>query len=126
MDNSLLILLMGAAIVVATILMKRLTLLPARAAQQLIAQGAKVIDVRSKAEHNSGRLPGTLNVPLDELSGRIGSVATDRDAPLLLHCLSGTRSALARAALKRLGYRRVHNLGSLARARRILEQARSR
>jgi phage shock protein E len=61
---------------------------------------------------------------LDELGQRIGSVAKDKNTPLLLHCLSGGRSAMARHTLKQLGYTEVHNLGSLGRARHLVEGAR--
>jgi rhodanese-related sulfurtransferase len=42
---------------------------------------------------------------------------------LLLHCLSGMRSGMAKQKLKSLGYANVFNLGSLARARKIVGKA---
>lgn len=51
----------------------------------------------------------------------IGSVATDKSAPLLLHCASGGRSAFARRMANGMGYTNAHNLGSYARARRLLK-----
>mgnify|MGYP001023403061 CR=1 FL=1 len=89
-------------------------------AKQLLIAGAKVIDVRSPAEFASGAVKGAINIPLGDVGSRVASVAPDKFAPLLVHCLSGGRSAIARRTLRRLGYTQVHNLGSLGRAKRIV------
>ena len=44
----------------------------------------------------------------------------DKNQTLLLHCASGMRSGIAKDTLKSLGYANVFNLGSLARARKIV------
>jgi phage shock protein E len=44
----------------------------------------------------------------------------DKDKVLLLHCLSGMRSLNGLRQLQRLGYKNVFNLGSLARAKQIV------
>jgi rhodanese-related sulfurtransferase len=89
-------------------------------ARRLLQAGAKVIDVRSREEFASGGVKGAVNLPLGELAERIQAVAPDKATPLLVHCLSGGRSALAKSTLRRLGYREVRNLGSLGRAKRIV------
>jgi len=43
---------------------------------------------------------------------------------LLLHCLSGGRSGIARGQLRSLGYPNAFNLGSFARAEKIVRSAR--
>ncbi len=92
-------------------------------ATQLIRQGALVLDVRTPAEFQREHLGDTLNVPLGEEARRVPDLAPDRNASILVFCLSGTRSALAKSRLRRAGYRNVHNLGSLHRAEAILKQA---
>lgn len=121
MDSRLLI----ALIVVALILflVKRSGQLSPQQAANLLAQGALVIDVRSSQEFTSGSLPGAINLPLDQISERIPATVPDKDKPLLLHCLSGTRSGMAKSRLKALGYTNVHNLGSYSRAASILSSA---
>jgi rhodanese-related sulfurtransferase len=49
-------------------------------------------------------------------------VAPNKEQPLLLHCLSGTRSAAGEDTLKRMGYQNVLNLGSYGRAQKILSE----
>ncbi len=91
-----------------------------------LREGALVIDVRTTAEYAAQSIPGVTNVPMDRIEKEIAALAPDRNRPILLHCASGIRSASACAALKRMGYTRVQNLGSLSRAREILTSARDR
>ena len=87
----------------------------------MLQAGAKVVDVRSPEEFDSGHVNGAVNIPLDELGQRIARIAPDKSAPLLIHCLSGGRSAIATNSLRRSGYTRAQNLGGLGRAKRIVE-----
>ena len=109
--------------VVAFLLLKRLSLVTPTAAHEWLSKGALVIDVRSEGEFRERHLPGAINVPLGQLRPEIARLAPDKQQPLLLHCLSGTRSGLAKAMLKKMGYRNVFNLGSYGRAERILGTA---
>ena len=88
-------------------------------ARQLIAGGARVIDVRTPGEFQADPVPGAVNIPLSEVAEQVPRQYPDRDAVLLLHCQSGGRSRIACGRLKKLGYTRVYNLGSAARARSI-------
>jgi rhodanese-related sulfurtransferase len=94
----------------------------ARAGQvkSFLQQGAKVIDVRTPEEYASGHLPGALNIPYNDLRAQIPRQFPNQDQPLLLHCLSGVRSAMGKRTLQSLGYTRVLNLGSYARAQKLL------
>ncbi len=101
-------------------LLKRMSLVSPDTAKHLLAQGALVIDVRSPDEFRSGPIPGAFNLPLDTLAQELPRRVPDKNQPLLLHCLSGTRSAMARRQLCGMGYAHVFNLGSYGRARRIV------
>jgi phage shock protein E len=92
----------------------------ARSARECLKQGALVIDVRTREEFHQRHLPKVVNLPLDQLQAEIARLAPDKSQPLLLHCLSGTRSAMGKTMLKNLGYQKVFNLGSYGRAVRIL------
>ena len=112
-----------AGVVLAFLLIKRLGLVGAEAAQGYLRQGAKVLDVRTEEEYRRGHLPGAINLPLDRLQQAIGGQAPDKEQALLLHCLSGTRSGVAKRMLRQMGYRQVFNLGSYGRAARIVGRA---
>lgn len=76
----------------------------------LRTRGAQVVDVRTPAEFRSGHVPGSKNIPLDQLQTR--SKELDPRKPVLLCCASGSRSAMAVSLLKRQGFTDVHNAGS--------------
>jgi rhodanese-related sulfurtransferase len=67
---------------------------------------APVLDVREPGEYAQGCLPGAVNIPRGVLEFQIGNhpAFQNRDAEILVYCLSGGRSALAVEALQKLGY----------------------
>lgn len=100
-----------AAVAVGFVLWKRADL-DGTKARELVAGGALLVDVRSPAEFAAGHIDGARNVPVSELGQRAGELgATDR--PVIVYCASGTRSAMAKRALRKAGYAQVYNLGSM-------------
>ena len=75
--------------------------------------GAVLLDVRTPQEYREGRIPGSKNVPLQELD-RVAAVAARRDTPLFVYCPSGARSSQAVRLLARMGYTGVKNIGGIA------------
>lgn len=107
----------------ALALLKQLIQVRSGAARTYLREGGLVIDVRSPGEFQSGHLPGAINLPLDQIEADIKKQGWKPEQILLLHCLSGGRSAMGVRTLKRMGYRRSFNLGSYGRAKRIAERA---
>lgn len=66
-----------------------------------------VIDVREADEHQQGAIPEARFLPRGVLERDIATVVIDRKDELVLYCSGGSRSALAAAALKQMGYERV-------------------
>jgi len=104
----------AAAMVGAFLLFKRLGQITSEKARGLVATGAKLIDVRSPGEFATGHLPGAVNVPLPTVAAQADSLGP-KDQPVIVYCASGTRSAMARSALKRQGFTQVYNLGAMSR-----------
>jgi rhodanese-related sulfurtransferase len=71
-------------------------------AQQLVAEGAQLIDVRAQHEWDAGRIEGAKHLPLAELSERVGEL--DDGRPVVLYCRGGNRSTMAADALTAAGY----------------------
>ncbi len=107
-------------VVVAFLVLARLTLVRSATAREWLKKGAIVVDVRSEAEFQEWHLPGAENIPLDRLRDQKIRVAPNRNQPLLLHSLSGARSGMGTVLLRRMGYPNVFNLGWYERAERIL------
>jgi phage shock protein E len=74
----------------------------------LAAQGATIIDVRSKAEYASGHIKGSINIPLDALPNNLNKI--NKNKPVITCCASGMRSASAKGILQNNGFD-VHNGG---------------
>jgi rhodanese-related sulfurtransferase len=75
-----------------------------------------LIDVRMKAEHDAGYIPGAVNMPRGALEFRIdnekiwddeGMYAPIKEDMLIIYCKSGKRSVLAAETLQKLGYKNV-------------------
>ena len=73
---------------------------------------AKLIDVRDIDEYESGRIPGSINIPLGEIE-KIKNIIDDKDTPLYVYCLSGGRSNRATSLIRSFGYTNVTNIGGI-------------
>ncbi|RIH88773.1 Inner membrane protein YgaP [Calidithermus terrae] len=78
-------------------------------AQEMIARGALLIDVRERNEFAEARIPGARLIPLSEFMTRFTEIP--QDVPVVMQCRSGRRSAQTTAFLLAQGYRGVVNLG---------------
>ena len=75
--------------------------------------GAVLLDVRSLQEYREGHIPGSQNVPLQQLD-KVEEVTENKDTVLYVYCRSGARSRQAVSLLKHMGYTNVHNIGGIA------------
>ena len=67
-----------------------------------------LVDVRTEAEYALGAIDGAVNIPLDELRGRLGQIPNDK--PVWVYCGVGLRGYLASNILKDNGFEDVRNL----------------
>ena len=74
--------------------------------------GAVLVDVRTPEEYRDGHVPGSVNVPLQQIEDIELEVA-EKNTPLYVYCRSGARSRQATALLKEMGYEDVHNIGGI-------------
>ena len=116
----------AGVVIVAFFVLKRMAFVSANTARKLLTEGALVVDVRTPEEFRSGHVPDALNIPLGELEESLPRRVMDKNTVLLLHCLSGGRSAIAKRKLRAMGYVNTHNLGGVARAGRIADKASAR
>ena len=71
-----------------------------------LRRGAIIIDVRSAGEFDRGKIPDSINIPVDRVdmsSQRIKQMGK----PIIFCCSSGDRSAEALAFMKKKGSQRV-------------------
>ena len=73
-------------------------------AEQLVADGALLLDVREADEFEQGAVPGSVFIPRGHLEGQVEGRLTDKAAKVVVMCAGGVRSAFAARALGELGY----------------------
>ena len=71
-------------------------------AEELLRDGAQLVDVRAEHEWDMGRIPGAKHLPLAELSERVGEL--DRERAVVFYCRGGNRSTMAVEALVAEGF----------------------
>ena len=84
-----------------------------------LLRGALIVDVRSAAEYDQGKIPGSINIPVDRIpinAKRILSMAR----PIVFCCTSGHRSNQAIQYLKQMGLTEYYNGGNWHRLLRIV------
>jgi phage shock protein E len=75
---------------------------------EILKAGATLVDVRTREEYQSGHIPGSVNIPLQQLESKLGSIPKNK--AVITCCASGMRSGSAKSILKSKGYE-VHNGG---------------
>lgn len=83
---------------------------PQVAYDQLLKNGAQIIDVRTPGEFQQGHIKGSVNIPLQVLPNQTNKIKKDK--PIILCCASGMRSASARGILLTKGFTQVYDGGS--------------
>lgn len=75
--------------------------------EEELAKGKKLLDVRTTSEFAKGNFADGINIPLDDLRGRLNEL--DKNQAYIVSCHSGLRSYLAERILKQAGFT-VQNL----------------
>lgn len=68
----------------------------------------RVLDVRTEAEWNDKHIAGAINIPLNQLSARIGELP--KNERIVIHCLGGYRSMIATSILAKHGFANLSDL----------------
>ncbi len=72
-------------------------------AKRKVAEGAVWLDVRHPPEYRYDKLPGAINVPLNDIRNAVGVLS--KNTPYVVYCQSGRRSAAAAFILAQAGYK---------------------
>ena len=68
---------------------------------KFIADGYALVDVRSQSEYANGTIPGSINIPVDELRERHLEINNKK---VIVNCQVGQRGHVATMLLRSLGY----------------------
>ena len=78
--------------------------------ENLIKQGAFIVDVRTPAEFGEGHVKGSVNIPLDQVQQQLNQFKDK--SQIVVCCRSGARSSQAKSILEQNGITNVINGGS--------------
>ena len=70
-----------------------------------------LLDVRTQAEVDEGKLPEALHIPVDQLATRIGELESVRNRTILCYCKKGGRADKAANLLRENEYSNAVNIG---------------
>ena len=74
-------------------------------AEAEVRMGSSVfLDVREPDEYEQGTIPGAVHLPRGHLEFQVEGRLLDKDAPVVVYCAGGVRSAFAAKTLGDLGY----------------------
>jgi molybdopterin/thiamine biosynthesis adenylyltransferase/rhodanese-related sulfurtransferase len=65
---------------------------------------ATFLDIREQDEHDQGTIPGSVFIPRGHLESQSESRLGAKDAPIVVYCAAGNRSAFGAETLEQLGY----------------------
>ena len=86
------------------------TISPAAAGEIAGSAGLVVLDVRTPEEFGAGHLAGAVNLDFYATTFADDLAGLDREAPYLLYCRTGNRSAEVREMMRSLGFLEVHEI----------------
>jgi rhodanese-related sulfurtransferase len=70
-----------------------------------------LVDTREDSEWANGHIPGAIHLGKGVIERDIEKAIPDIDAPIVLYCGGGFRSALAADNLQKMGYKNVISMG---------------
>ena len=96
-----------AGYVAENILQKRLHVIPWSAVKDISPEDI-LIDVRTALEYVEGNIPGSINIPVDELRNRLDEI--EKNKYIFIYCQIGLRGYLAQRILLQNGFQHVQNI----------------
>ena len=82
-------------------------------ARKLVADGARLVDVRSPEEYAAGHIDGAVNIWVSQLTEHLSELEP-KDKPIVLYCHTGMRATRAANILRNAGFTQVHNVGGMS------------
>ncbi|HMU45315.1 MAG TPA: rhodanese-like domain-containing protein [Chitinophagaceae bacterium] len=89
--------------------------------KEALKKGAVVIDVRTAQEYDNGRVPGSVNIPVDRIATSVERIK-GMNKPIVFCCASGIRSRTAKSIMQKHGMKNVYAAGSWEKVLKIMNK----
>ena len=84
------------------------------AKERMDEDGVVILDVREQGEYDAGHIKGAVLLPVGTINETTAAaVIPSKDSTVLVYCRSGNRSRTASAALAKLGYTNIYEMGGI-------------
>ena len=90
--------------------------------KEALLHGALIVDVRTPQEYDGGKVPESINIPVDRVAAQADRLLAMK-RPIVFCCSSGARSGNAVAILKSKVKKDVYNGGSWKSVYDILQKS---
>lgn len=89
--------------------------------KKALKKGAVVIDVRTAQEFDMGKVPGSINIPMDRIISNIQRIK-GLNKPIIFCSASGIRSKTAKSIMQKQGIKNVYAAGSWEKVLKIMNK----
>jgi phage shock protein E len=89
----------------------------ANSIKEALLHGAVIIDVRPPYQYDQGKIPGSLNIPIEQITKNAGYIR--RLGKPVIFCGNGADSGTAKRIMQQFGVKEVYNGGSWHRVLRL-------
>ncbi len=86
-----------------------------------LLRGGVIVDVRSAGEFDRGKVPGSINIPVDRIPINAQRIL-EMDAPIVFCCTTGERCNQAIQYMKQKGLKEYYNGGNWHRVLKIAKR----
>ena len=69
-----------------------------------------ILDVRNPGEFRNGHIPDAINIPLNDIQGRLAEINSYRNKIVIVYSASGGRSSVALDFLTKSSFKEIYNL----------------
>ena len=87
--------------------------------EEIINEGAFLVDVRTPQEFSGQKIKGSVNIPLDKIASQIAKFKNKNN--IVVFCRSGNRSGQAKSILERNGITNIINGGSIGNIKQYVK-----
>ncbi len=77
---------------------------------QMQKQDCIILDVRTPQEFNAGHVKGAVNIDWNGSDFQTSIEKLDKNKKIFIYCAVGGRSAKAKTAMQKAGFKQVHNM----------------
>lgn len=83
-------------------------------AEKIKTGAGMLIDVRTAGERSLSSIPGSLHIPMNQLSTRLSELEKHRGKEMIFYCATGSRSIVAAVRARKAGFQSAHLEGGIA------------